>query len=89
MGGLLCGAMGAITGLSWGLGGGSWRVGGVPATEAYDPLPACGGGGKNCSFFSVSDVEPGVVPVVWWVAEVPAWQPLVGFAVSVYQLGGS
>ena len=63
--------------------------------------------------FSGSDVESGVVPVVWWVAEVPAaaeslvlassvvwvlavvvvvvpaWQPLVGFAVAVYQPGGS
>ena len=53
MGGLFCGAVGAIAGLSWGLGGGSWRVGGVPATEAYDPLPACEGGGENCSFFWV------------------------------------
>ena len=49
MGGLFRGAVGAIVGLSWGLGGGGWRVGGVSATEAYDLLPACEGGGENCS----------------------------------------
>ncbi len=49
MGGLFRGALGATIGLSWGLGGGGWGVGGVPATEAYDLLPACEGGGENCS----------------------------------------
>ena len=49
MGGPFRVAVGAVVGLSWGLGGGFWKVGGVPATEVYDLLPACESGGENCS----------------------------------------
>ena len=49
MGGPFRVAVGAVMGLLWGLGGGGWKVGGVPATEAYDLLPACESGGENCS----------------------------------------
>ena len=60
MGGLFRGAVGAIAGLSWGLGGGSWRVSGVPATIFSLPVKV----EARIAVFSESDVEPGVVPVV-------------------------